>query len=201
MPSDTYEPNHLRGNTESQIGTGPYVLTKYTPGQQAVFTRNDELLGHAGEDRQPDHPLLHEVVDDEARDPAGRDRHVVPVVHADRDHVAPEAEGPPGLQRAQAGASATSTMNVTRAPANNVAVRRAVAYLMPRQAIATQGLPRPGEAALLDGAGRLPGSHRRVRRRRTDGVPNPAKAKQVLAAGRSRHAASDRDLVDADALR
>ena len=48
VPSDTYAPNHLRGNTEEQIGTGPYVLTKYSPGQQAVFTRNDELLGHAG---------------------------------------------------------------------------------------------------------------------------------------------------------
>ena len=26
VPSDTYEPNHLRGNTEEQIGTGPYVM-------------------------------------------------------------------------------------------------------------------------------------------------------------------------------
>ena len=136
VPSDTYEPNHLRGNTESQIGTGPYMLTKYSPGQQAVFTRNDELLEHAGEGGQPDHPVLLEVVDDEARDPARRDRHVVPVVHTDRDHVAPEAEGASRLQRAPAGASATSTMNVTRPPANNIAVRRAVAYLMPRQSIA-----------------------------------------------------------------
>ncbi len=55
------------------------------------------------------------------------------------------------------------TMNVTRAPANNIAVRRAVAYLMPRQSIASQGLPRPGEAAVLDGARGLPRSHRCVR--------------------------------------
>jgi peptide/nickel transport system substrate-binding protein len=45
VPSDTYEPNHLRGNTEEQIGTGPYVLTKYTPGQQAVLTRNNDYWG------------------------------------------------------------------------------------------------------------------------------------------------------------
>ena len=45
VPSDTYEPNHLRGNSESQIGTGPYVLTKYSPGQQAVFTRNESYWG------------------------------------------------------------------------------------------------------------------------------------------------------------
>ncbi len=45
VSSDTYEPNHLRGNTEAQVGTGPYVLTKYTPGQQAVFTRNENYWG------------------------------------------------------------------------------------------------------------------------------------------------------------
>ena len=101
-------PNKLMPNTRQQIGTGPYMLIKYTAGQQAVFTRNAELLGHAGEDGQPHHPVLLQVVDDEARDPAGRDRHVVPVVHADRDHVAPEAERSSGLLRARAAVSATS---------------------------------------------------------------------------------------------
>src|SRR5262245_33441292 len=38
VPSDNvYAPNKLRSNTDSQIGTGPYKLVKYTPGQQAVF--------------------------------------------------------------------------------------------------------------------------------------------------------------------
>ena len=64
------------------------------------------------------------------------------------------------------------TMNVTRQPANNIAVRRAVAYLMPRQAIASARLPRPGEAAVFAGAGRLSRSHRRIRRSvRADSEP------------------------------
>ena len=42
------------------------------------------LLGPAGEERRLDPPLLLEVVDDEARASAGRDRHGVPDVHPDR---------------------------------------------------------------------------------------------------------------------
>jgi peptide/nickel transport system substrate-binding protein len=37
VPSDTYAPDKLMPNTSQQIGTGPYKLVKYTPGQQAVF--------------------------------------------------------------------------------------------------------------------------------------------------------------------
>jgi peptide/nickel transport system substrate-binding protein len=68
---------------------------------------------------------------------------------------------------------------VTRPPANNVAVRRAVAYLMPRQAIASRvyhGQVKPlysmvpsGYPGHIDAFAELYGNS-----------PNPAKAKQVL---------------------
>jgi peptide/nickel transport system substrate-binding protein len=71
------------------------------------------------------------------------------------------------------------TFNVTREPTNNIAVRKAVAYLMPRQAIATRvyrgfvqplySMPPAGYAAHTDAFATLYGR-----------APNPAKAKQVL---------------------
>src|SRR5262249_7778365 len=69
--------------------------------------------------------------------------------------------------------------NVTRAPTNNAAVRKAVAYLMPRQQIATRvyhnfvqplySMPPAGYPAHTDAFATLYGR-----------APNPAKAKQVL---------------------
>ena len=67
--------------------------------------------------------------------------------------LAPEAERAPGAIRASGCRIRYLMFNVTRAPFNNVAVRRAVAYLMPRQAIASQGVSGLRQAALLDAAG------------------------------------------------
>ena len=45
VPSDAYPANRLQANNQPQIGTGPYRLTRYTPGQQAVFERFDDYWG------------------------------------------------------------------------------------------------------------------------------------------------------------
>src|SRR2546422_161830 len=45
VPKSLYAADKVRGNTESQIGTGPYMLDKYTPGQQAVFKKFDGYWG------------------------------------------------------------------------------------------------------------------------------------------------------------
>ena len=78
VPSDTYEPNHLRGNTESQIGTGPYVLTKYSPGQQAVLTRNDNYWGTPAEADNLIIRYYSKSSTMKLAHPARRDRHGVP---------------------------------------------------------------------------------------------------------------------------
>ena len=72
-------------------------------------------------------------------------------------------------------------MNVTRPPTNNIAVRRAIAYLMPRQSIAERvyhGQVKPlysqvpaGYPGHIDAFAALYGRS-----------PNPAKAKAVLQA-------------------
>jgi ABC-type transport system substrate-binding protein len=45
VPSDAYKGNALQPNNQPQIGTGPYRLTRYTPGQQAVFEAFDDYWG------------------------------------------------------------------------------------------------------------------------------------------------------------
>ena len=89
--------------------------------------------------------------------------------------------------------------NVTRAPTNNPAVRKAIAYLMPRQAIATRvyhGHVQPlysmvpaGYPGHIDAFATLYGR-----------TPSPAKAKAILRR-RALRPRPDRDLVDAHALR
>ena len=42
-----YPANKILANTDPQFGTGPYELTKFSPGQQAVFTPNPNYWGAA----------------------------------------------------------------------------------------------------------------------------------------------------------
>src|SRR5574337_47410 len=45
VPKAKYSASSLQPNTSPQIGTGPYKLVKYTPGQQAVFQPNPFYWG------------------------------------------------------------------------------------------------------------------------------------------------------------
>ena len=45
VPKNVYPAGKIRANSSPQYGTGPYVLTKYTPGQQAVFKKWDQYWG------------------------------------------------------------------------------------------------------------------------------------------------------------
>ncbi len=66
VPS-SYPADKLQANDQPQIGTGPYKLTKYAPGQQAVLERNDNYWGPKAKNDGRHRPVLLEVVDDEAR--------------------------------------------------------------------------------------------------------------------------------------
>ena len=92
------------------------------------------------------------------------------------------------------------TLNVERAPFNNIAVRRALAYLMPRAAIASRvyrGTVKPLYS--MPPAG-LPG-HIDAFATRYGRAPNIAAAKRELQRAGISDADPDRGLVDADALR
>jgi peptide/nickel transport system substrate-binding protein len=178
VPSDTYEPNHLRANTEEQIGTGPYVLTKYTPGQQAVLTRNDDYWGTPA---KTDGLIFRYYSKSSTMKLAIQRGEIDMSYQSFTPTEITSLQKQKGL-RVYSGAGGRIrylVMNVTRAPANNVAVRRAMAYLMPRQSIASRvyhGQVQPlysqvpaGYPGHIDAFAALYGRS-----------PNPAKAKQLL---------------------
>jgi peptide/nickel transport system substrate-binding protein len=180
VPSDTYEANHLRGNTESQIGTGPYKLTKYSPGQQAVYTRNDSYWGTPA---KTDNLIIRYYSKSSTMKLAIQRGEIDMSYQSFTPTEITSLQKQKGLRvyNGAGGRIRYLTMNVTRPPANNVAVRRAVAYLMPRQTIASRvyhGQVKPlysmvpaGYPGHIDAFASLYGRS-----------PNPAKAKQVLQA-------------------
>jgi peptide/nickel transport system substrate-binding protein len=138
VPS-SYPANRLQANNQPQIGTGPYRLTRYTAGQQSVFERFDDYWGQ---------PARNEGVI--LRQFARSSTQKLALERGEIDMAFNSGAMPPAeldaLKRNRnirvhqgVGVSIRYlNFNVTRPPFNNVAVRRAVAYLIPRQAIASR---------------------------------------------------------------
>ncbi len=178
VPDGTYAADKLRSNTESQIGTGPYKLVKYTPGQQAVFERNDDYWGPKAKtegliiryySKSSTMKLALQRGEIDMAFQTFTPTELTSLAEAKGVRV---YTGPGGLIR-------YLVFNVTREPTSNIAVRKAVAYLMPRQAIAQRvyhnfvqplySMPPAGYAAHTDAFAAQYGR-----------APNPAKAKQTL---------------------
>jgi peptide/nickel transport system substrate-binding protein len=171
------------------------VLTKYSPVQQAVFTKNENYWGTPA---KTDNLIIRYYSKSSTMKLAIQRGEIDMSYQSFTPNEITSLQKQKGVRvyNGAGGRIRYLTMNVTRPPADNVAVRRAVAYLMPRQTIAGPCVSRPGEAALLDGARRLSGSHRRFRGAlRSD--PNPAKAKATLQAAGVDTPLADRDLVHA----
>ena len=180
VSSDTYEPNHLRDNTESQVGTGPYVLTKYTPGQQAVLTRNENYWGTPA---KTDNLIIRYYTKSSTLKLAIQRGEVDMAYQSFTPTEITSLQTQKGIRvyNGAGGRIRYLTMNVTRPPGDNIAVRRAVAYLMPRQAIATRvyhGQVKPLFSMVPAG---YPG-HIDAFAAAYGRSPNAAKAKQVLKA-------------------
>jgi peptide/nickel transport system substrate-binding protein len=178
VPSDTYAPDKLRSNTDSQIGTGPYELTKYTAGQQAVLQRNDSYWGPKA---KTPNLIIRYYTKSSTMKLALQSGEIDMSYQSFTPTEITSLEKQKGVRvyKGAGGRIRYLVMNVKRPPANNVAVRRAVAYLMPRQAIAARvyhGQVQPlfsqvpvGYPGHIDAFATVYGRS-----------PNPAKAKQVL---------------------
>jgi peptide/nickel transport system substrate-binding protein len=179
VPSGSiYAPDSLRSNTASQVGTGPYKLTKFTPGQQAVFARNDNYWGpKAKTDSLIIRYYTKSATMKLALQRGDIDMAFQTFTPTELGSLA-EAKG----LTVYTGPGAVIrylTFNVTRDPTKNIAVRKAAAYMMPRQTIAKRvyhNLVQP--LYTLTPAG-LPG-HTDAFAAMYGRSPNPAKAKQVL---------------------
>jgi peptide/nickel transport system substrate-binding protein len=178
VPSGTYPADSLKANTDAQIGTGPYKLVKYTPGQQAVFQRYDDYWGPKAKTENliiryySKSSTMKLALQRGEIDMAFQTFTPTELASLGKANGITVHTGPGGLIR-------YLTFNVKRAPTNNIAVRKAVAYMMPRQTIATRvyhgyvqplfSMPPKGYPAHIDSFASLYGR-----------TPSPAKAKAVL---------------------
>jgi peptide/nickel transport system substrate-binding protein len=180
VSSDTYEPNHHRSNTESQVGTGHNVLTKYSPGQQAVFVKNDKYWGTPA---KSDNLIIRYYSKSSTMKLALQRGEIDMSYQSFTPNEITSLQKQKGVRvyNGAGGRIRYLVMNVTRPPANNVAVRRAVAYLMPRQTIAGRvyhGQVKPLFSMVPAG---YPG-HIDAFAARYGRTPSPAKAKAALTA-------------------
>ena len=138
VPS-SYPANRLQANDQPQIGTGPYRLTRYTAGQQSVFERFDDYWGPAARNEGV---ILRQFARSSTQKLA-LERGEIDMAFNSGAPVPAELNSLKRNRniRVHQGVGVSIrylNFNVARAPFNNVAVRRAVAYLMPRQAIASR---------------------------------------------------------------
>ena len=174
-----YPADKAVANTETQVGTGPYQLTKYTSGQQAVLQKFGDYWGKPA---KVDTVIVRYYTKSSTMKLALQNGDID---MAFRDFTPTEYQS---LGEAKGivvhkGAGATIrylVLNTKIAPTDNPAVRKAIAYLMPRQTITSRvyhGLVKPLYSMVPAG---LPGH--------TDGLgavygkaPSVAKAKAVLS--------------------
>ena len=180
VPRKTYPLKALRANTAKHYGTGPYQLVKYSPGQQAVFKK---WKGYWGKPAKNDGVIIRYYSKSSTMKLALTRKDID---MAFRDFTPTELLS---LQKTKGivvhkGRGATIrylVLNVQRFPTDRLAVRRAIAYLMPRQTIANRvyhGLVKPLYSMVAAG---LPG-HVDAFKTTYGATASLAKARQVLRA-------------------
>jgi peptide/nickel transport system substrate-binding protein len=147
VPKGFYPFAKARPNTSSQVGTGPYQLVKYSPGQQAVFKK---WSGYWGKPAKTQNLIIRYYSKSSTMKLA--------LQRGDIDMAFPGTNFTPtelvSLRSAKGvkvhtgnGASIRYlVLNTTMAPTNKLGVRKAIAYLMPRATIASRvyhGLVKP----------------------------------------------------------
>ena len=179
VPS-SYPANKLQANDQEQIGTGPYKLTKYTPGQQAVFEKFDDYWGTPAKNDS----VIFRYYSKSSTMKLALQRGEIDMAFQTftPTELASLAKAKGIIVHKGNGAVIRYLcLTVAREPMNNIAVRRALAYMFPRQAVATRvyhgnvqplySLPPAGLPGHTDAFAALYGR-----------TPNPAKAKKTLQA-------------------
>jgi peptide/nickel transport system substrate-binding protein len=137
VPKALYPDNKIIPNTQQQIGTGPYKLVKFTPGQQAVFQPNQYYWGP----KPKNSGFIINYYSKSSTMKLALQKGEIDM--AFRDFTPTELAS----LRKTKGITVHSgngvvirylVFNVKRPPFNNLGVRQAIAYLMPRQDIASR---------------------------------------------------------------
>jgi peptide/nickel transport system substrate-binding protein len=180
VPKSLYPADKIRDNSESQMGTGPYELVKYTSGQQAVFKANSNYWGP----KPKSDNLIVNYYSKSSTMKLALQRGEIDMAFRDFTPTELQSLGTASGIKVHTGPGVViryMVFNPTRAPTNNIAVRKAIAYLMPRQTIATRvyhGFVQPLYSMVPAG---LPG-HIDAFATQYGRLPSVAKAKAVLKA-------------------
>jgi peptide/nickel transport system substrate-binding protein len=177
VPKSAYPADKLNPNTSAQFGTGPYQLVKYTSGQQAVFKAYN---GSTVKAKTPNliinyyskSSTMKLAIQKGEIDMAFRD--FTPTEYASLGHAS-------GIHVYSGNGVVIRylVLNVKQKPFDNPAVRKALAYLIPRQTIASRvyhGLVKPLWSMVPAG---LPG-HTDIFKSVYGSAPSKAKAAAVL---------------------
>jgi peptide/nickel transport system substrate-binding protein len=178
VPKGEYPADKLLGNDQTQVGTGPFKLVRYTPGQQAVLERNDDYWGPKA---KVDTLIIRYYKKSSTMKLAIQRGEIDMAFQTFTPTEIKSLETQSGVKVYKGNGAIIRylVMNVKRAPTNNIAVRKAIAYMMPRQTIASRvyngdvaplySMPPAGLAGHTDAFAALYGRS-----------PNLAKARQVL---------------------
>ena len=182
VPKNAYPANKIVPNTSPQYGTGPYQLVKYTPGQQAVFKANKSYWGP----KPKNDTLIIRYYSKSSTMKLALTKGDIDMAFRD---FTPTELGSLGktkgivVHKGNGVVIRYLVLNVKQAPTDNLAVRKALAYLIPRQTIASRvyhGLVKPLYSMVPAG---LPG-HTDAFATAFGRTPSVAKAKAVLAAAK-----------------
>ncbi|HLX32007.1 MAG TPA: ABC transporter substrate-binding protein [Gaiellaceae bacterium] len=139
VDKNTFPSNKILANTDTahMIGTGPYVLTKFTPGQQAVFGLNSHYWGP----KPKNGGLIINYYTSSATMKLALQQKTLDMAFQTFTPTEIAAMGKNKSLTVHSGHGVVIrylVFNVKRPPFNNINVRKAIAYLMPRQTIATR---------------------------------------------------------------
>ncbi len=178
-----YPADKIVANTDvaSLVGTGPYKLDKFTSGQQAVFSANPNANGV----KPKTDSLIINYYSKSSTMKLDLQKGTIDMAFRDFTPTEYAALGKASGLKVYKGNGVVIrylVLNVKRAPMNNPAVRKALAYLFPRADIASRvyhGLVQPLYSMVPAG---LPG-HTDAFGEQYGKAPNAAKAKATLKAG------------------
>jgi peptide/nickel transport system substrate-binding protein len=165
-------------DVSSLVGTGPYRLTRFAPGQQAVFERNPNYSGAKAKNDQliikyySKSSTMKLALQQGAIDMAFRD-------FTPTEYTALGRTKGIKLYRSSGALIRYIVLHQKRAPTDKPAVRQALAYLIPRQVLAARIYHDQVSPLYSTVPAGLPG-HIDAFAARYGTAPNPTKAKAVL---------------------
>lgn len=178
VDSKVYPGGKVLPNTSQQVGTGPYQLVKYTPGQQAVYKPFADYWGP----KPKNDGLIIRYYSKSSTMKLALQRGDIDMAFRDFTPTEYTALGKTSGITIHKGSGVVIrylVLNVKQAPFDNIAVRKAIAYLMPRGTISSRvyhGNVQPLYSMVPAG---LPG-HSDAFKTVYGAAPSVAKAKAVL---------------------